>query len=335
MKKILMIATGGTIASTRTSAGLSPLLSSEEILEYVPDVKNVCIVETMQLYNIDSTNIHPEHWLGMVKTIKEQYDSYDGFVLCHGTDTMAYTAAALSYLIQDSAKPIVLTGSQKPIDMEITDAKTNLLDSFIYAASPNASGVQIVFNGKVILGTRARKIRTKSFDAFESINFPTLARIRDGQLFEYIYFEKKEPRFFETLSPKVGIIKLSPGLDAEVISFYFNRYDAIILESYGVGGIPSGEYYKLHEEIDKWQGKGKIIIMTTQVPNEGSNMEVYKVGYGSKKDYNMLEAYDMTLESCIAKMMWILGRTRDIEEIHKLFYATISKDILYREERQG
>lgn len=326
-----MIATGGTIAAIRTNAGLSPLLSSEAILEYVPDVSKVCKVETMQLYNIDSTDIHPEHWLGMVRTIKEKYDEYDGFVICHGTDTMAYTAAALSYLIQDSVKPIVLTGSQKPIDMEVTDAKTNLLDSFIYASSENATGLVIVFNGKVILGTRARKVRTKSFDAFESINFPVLAQIRDGQLFEYIYFDKKETIFYESLSPKVGIIKLTPGLDAEVISFYFNRYDAIILESYGVGGIPSGDYYKLHEEIDKWQGKGKIIIMTTQVPNEGSNMEVYKVGYGSKRDYNMLEAYDMTLESCVTKMMWILGLTKDTEEIHRLFYTTISKDILYRE----
>lgn len=332
MKKILMIATGGTIASTRTSAGLSPLLSSEEILEYVPGVKKVCKVDTMQLYNIDSTDIHPEHWIGLVRTIKENYDKYDGFVVSHGTDTMAYTAAALSYFIQNSVKPIVLTGSQKPIDMEITDAKTNLLDSFIYAASKNATGVQIVFNGKVILGTRARKVRTKSFDAFESINFPLLAQIRDGQLFEYIHFKKKETVFYETYSKSVGIIKLLPGLDKEVIGFFFNKYDAIILESYGVGGIPSGEYYDLHSEIEKWRDKNKTIIMTTQVPNEGSNMEVYKVGYGSKKDYNMLEAYDMTIECCIAKMMWILGQTNDTEKIHELFYTTISKDILYKNE---
>ncbi len=331
MKKILMIATGGTIASTRTSAGLSPLLSSEEILEYVPAVRGVCQVETMQLYNIDSTDIHPRHWLGMTETIRDNYDSYDGFVICHGTDTMAYTAAALSYLIQDSVKPIVLTGSQKPIDMEITDAKTNLLDSFIYASSDNATGVVVVFNGKVIMGTRARKVRTKSFDAFESINFPVLAQIRDGQLFEFIHFSKKEPVFFDVLDEKVGLIKLVPGLDAEVISFYLQRYDALILESYGVGGIPSGEFYKLHQEIEKWQGSGKVIVMTTQVANEGSNMEVYKVGYGSKIEYNMLEAYDMTLESCVAKMMWIMGQTNDPQKIHDMFYKTVSKDILYRE----
>ncbi len=326
-----MIATGGTIASARTSTGLSPLLSSEEILEYVPQVQGVCEVDTMQLYNIDSTDIHPRHWLGMAETIREKYDSYDGFVVCHGTDTMAYTAAALSYLIQDSVKPIVLTGSQKPIDMEITDAKTNLSDSFIYAASDNATGVVIVFNGKVIIGTRAKKVRTKSFDAFESINFPVLAQIRDGQLFEYIYFKKRETAFCDRLNEKVGLIKLVPGLDAEVISFYLQRYDALILESYGVGGIPSGEFYKLHDEIDKWRGKGKTIVMTTQVTNEGSNMEVYKVGYGSKTLYNMLEAYDMTLESCVAKMMWILGQTKDPDKIHEMFYTTVSKDILYRE----
>ena len=126
-----MIATGGTIASKGTADGLAPELTSQDILHYIPSLKDICEVETLQLCNLDSTNISMEHWMMMANAIEEKYEKYDGFVICHGTDTMAYTASALSYLVQHSPKPIVLTGSQKPVDMEITDARANLLDSFI------------------------------------------------------------------------------------------------------------------------------------------------------------------------------------------------------------
>ena len=122
-KRILMIATGGTIASKRSETGLKPLITSDELLSYVPDARHFCQADAIQVLNIDSTNIQPEHWLLIARTIEDHYNQYDGFVICHGTDTMAYTAAALSYLIQNSPKPIVITGAQKPIDLEITDAK--------------------------------------------------------------------------------------------------------------------------------------------------------------------------------------------------------------------
>ena len=131
MKKILMLGTGGTIASRQTKDGLAPGLTPEDILSYIPAVENVCEVQTKQVCNLDSTNVTPEHWKMMVKAVEDNYAYYDGFVICHGTDTLAYTAAALSYMIQNSAKPIVVTGAQKPINMDVTDAKTNLLDSFI------------------------------------------------------------------------------------------------------------------------------------------------------------------------------------------------------------
>lgn len=122
-----MIATGGTIASIKTEYGLVPEIGSDELLAYVPEIKNYCDADSIQLLNIDSTNIQPEHWVMMTEAIEENYEKYDGFVITHGTDTMAYTSAALSYLIQNSSKPIILTGAQKPINVEITDAKRNLL----------------------------------------------------------------------------------------------------------------------------------------------------------------------------------------------------------------
>ncbi len=330
MKKILMIGTGGTIASKATAGGLHPQMSLEEILGYVPSISQICEVDTYQLCNIDSTNMSPEIWISIVCLVKEKYDQYDGFVICHGTDTMAYTAAALSYMIQDSPKPIAITGAQRPINMEVTDSKTNLYDSFLYAASDSASGVQIVFNGKVILGTRARKTHSKSFQAFSSINYPYLAVIQDGHLIQYITHPKKEaPIFYDNLNPKVCLFKLTPGVGSDILNYMLDKNDAVIIESYGVGGIPSLEKYHYFDVIQEWIVKGKTVVMTTQVPNEGSDMTVYMVGNELKSKVNILEAYDMISEAVVCKLMWILGQSNDPEEIQRLFYTTINNDILY------
>ena len=165
-KKLLLIATGGTIASEYTREGLAPGLAAEELLSYVEEHREFCQVSVLQPFGLDSTNIYARHWLELAACIEENYASYDGFVLCHGTDTMAFTAAALSYLVQNSRKPIVITGSQKPINLPVTDARTNLLDSLRFASEPGAYGVNIVFDGKVIAGTRAKKERSKSYNAF-------------------------------------------------------------------------------------------------------------------------------------------------------------------------
>ena len=140
-KKILLIATGGTIASKSGDMGLKPHMDSAYMLDYVPEIREFCSVDGLQPFNIDSTNITPKHWVELATLIRENYEDYDGFVICHGTDTMAYTAAALSYMVQHSPKPIVLTGSQKPIHREDTDARINLRDSFLYATSDAAAEI--------------------------------------------------------------------------------------------------------------------------------------------------------------------------------------------------
>lgn len=329
MKKILMIATGGTIASRGGADGLSPQVKSDELIGFVPEIKNFCQADTLQIFNIDSTNITPRHWIEIAKTIRERYDDYDGFVVCHGTDTMAYTAAVLSYMIQRSPKPIVLTGAQKPIDKEDTDARINLRDSFLYAASDKASDVVIVFQGKVIAGTRAKKIRTKSYNAFDSVDFPELARIRDGKIITYIERKKyPTPSFYLSLNGNVGLISLTPGMHSEVLDSYFAHNDAVVLSGYGTGGIPEGEYYGFYDVIEKWQGKGKTLVVTTQVQSEGSDMNIYQVGRGLKKRFSLLESYDMTYESILTKLMWILAQTKDAEEIKRLFYTPVNFDLI-------
>ena len=333
-KKILMIATGGTIASRLGPDGLSPEMNAEEILSFVPEIKGVCDVDAVRIMNIDSTNVTVSAWLEMARTIRENYDLYDGFVICHGTDTMAYTAAVLSYLVQNSPKPVVLTGSQLPIDRDYTDARTNLSDSFLYCASEHSCGVSIVFGGKVISGVRAKKVRSKSYNAFESINYPYLAVISDGRIMQYGAKRKKTAvKFYDKLDGSVGLLKLIPGMKSEIAEEYFKLNKAVIVESFGTGGIPDSEEYSFYEIIEKWRKKGRILVMCTQVVNEGSDMTVYKVGKSVKEKYGCLESYDMTPEAVVAKLMWILPIAKTEKQVIKLFYKNVSDDILYYDGR--
>jgi L-asparaginase, type I len=330
MKNILMIGTGGTIASEMTPSGLTPELNSTQLLSFVPRIGEMCHVDCVQLYSLDSTNIRPAHWLGVARAVRENYARYDGFVISHGTDTMAYTAAALSYLIQGSPKPIVLTGAQKPIWFDGTDSKRNLTDAFLYACR-GCGGVQIVFNGKVILGTRARKTCSKSFQAFSSVNYPDLAVVQDEHLLQYMRCAcYPSPVFYDALDDKVGLLKLIPGTPAAVLEFMLDRFDGLVIESFGVGGLPEYEgdasYFDI---IHRGIARGKLVVMTTQVPNEGSNLAVYHVGGRLKSALCLLEAYDMTTEAAVAKLMWIMGQTHDFDEAERLFYRPVARDILY------
>lgn len=330
-KKILLIGTGGTIASEVTRDGLSPGLTTDDLLRHIPVIPAICDVDCVQVLNLDSTNMAPGHWRLLARCIRDHYDRYDGFVVTHGTDTMAYTAAALSYLIQGSPKPIVLTGAQKPIGFDSTDSKMNLEDAFRCAAA-DLPGVSIVFNHQVILGTRARKTHSKSFQAFSSINYPLLGVLRDGTLLRYIRQDcGREPVFFDVLDPRVTLLKLIPGTDREVLDFLLERSDALIIESFGVGGLPT--YGSFADSVRRGVEAGKTVVITTQVENEGSDLGVYSVGSGLKEAPGVLEAYDMTTEAVCAKLMWILGRTRDRAEVERLFYTPVAHDLLWRPER--
>lgn len=350
MKHILLIATGGTIASAEDGNGLSPALTGEELARSVPEIEGLCELDIVQPMNIDSTNMRPADWLRIAEVIRENYDAHDGFVILHGTDTMSYTAAALSYLIQDSPKPIVLTGSQQPMGNPFTDAKINLYQSLVYAVSDRSRDVSIVFGGYAIAGTRARKQRTMSFNAFNSINYPVLAYLRqdkiicsgsaavsagpaecdcagdgaardaDGAL--------DEPRFYTELNSRVCALKLTPGLTPDIFRLLKPNYDAVILETFGMGGVPErgadGASYQ--EAIFDWVDSGRTVVMTTQVPEEGLDLGVYEVGRAYAEHPGILKGGDMTTEALVAKTMWALGQTRDADELQRLFYRPINHD---------
>ena len=330
-KKILLLATGGTIASLLSEHGLRPGLNAEQILSFVPEIKEECDVDAVQVCNIDSTNMSPEVWKQIVCAIEAKYLYYDGFVVCHGTDTMAYTSAALSYMIQNSNKPIVITGSQKPISEDSTDARQNLLDSIRCAADDASMGVVLVFNGNVIAGTRAKKTYAHSYNAFSSVNFPALAVIRERRIIRFItQAPYTEPvRFGHRLNDSIVVLKLIPGTKPELVEYLFQNYDCLVIESFGVGGIPDNLRDVFYKQMKHWISRGKIVVMATQVANEGSNMEVYEVGQQVKQDFHLMEAYDMTLEATITKLMVLMGNYGgDYVSICDGFYKTVNYDIL-------
>ena len=350
MKHILLIATGGTIASAEDGNGLSPALTGEELARSVPEIEGLCELDIVQPMNIDSTNMRPADWLRITEVIRENYDAHDGFVILHGTDTMSYTAAALSYLIQDSPKPIVLTGSQQPMGNPFTDAKINLYQSLVYAASDRSRDVSIVFGGYAIAGTRARKQRTMSFNAFNSINYPVLAYLRQDKIIcsgsvavsaglaegdcagggaaRAADGALDEPRFYTELNSRVCALKLTPGLTPDIFRLLKPDYDAVILETFGMGGVPErgadGASYQ--EAIFDWVDSGRTVVMTTQVPEEGLDLGVYEVGRAYAEHPGILKGGDMTTEALVAKTMWALGQTRDADELQRLFYRPINHD---------
>lgn len=334
MKHILLIATGGTIASRPTENGLAPQLLADDILRCVPALGSLCRIDAVQPMNIDSTNMSPDCWLALADCLRAHYDQYDGFVIAHGTDTMAYTACALSYLVQQSGKPIVLTGAQKSIYMQDTDARRNLYDAFVAAQDDNLAGVYIVFDGRVILGTRARKTRTKSMNAFSSIDYPDVALIRDGRILHYIRQPQPQtpPAFYGRLDASVFVLRLIPGMNPEVLRLLASRFDALVIESFGVGGLPCYEQADFLSAAAAWSNAGKPIVITTQVPHEGSDLAVYQVGARAAAQPGILQAYTMTVEAVVTKLMWILPQTRDLTEIKRLFYTPIACDLLQFEE---
>ncbi len=333
MRKILMLFTGGTIASVKTEAGLEPVLNAEQILSYLPELSADISLDTLEICNVDSTNMNYHIWLELAATIEAHYEKYDGFVICHGTDTMAYTAASLSYLVQNSDKPIVLTGSQQPIQMEITDAKKNLYDSIVYAADRESEGVILIFDGKVIAGTRAKKTNSFSYHAFSSINFPELAAMQHGKIVRYIPAEKNGKasgvKFYHHMNPRVYALKLTPGMNPAVLKTIFEEYDCIVVESFGVGGMPDSMIEDFCDLMKQYRRGSKVVIMTTQVTYEGSNLSIYEVGKRIRGKFPYLEAYDMNFEAVFTKIMWIMGLGElSFPEIEALFYSKINYDVL-------
>ncbi|MCM3217802.1 asparaginase [Niallia taxi] len=326
MKKILLLATGGTIASIEGNEGLVPGMTAEELLVHFEGDSQSVDVTCEILMNRDSTNMQPEHWKVIAEAISENYDLYDGFVITHGTDTMGYTSAALSYMLQGLEKPVVITGSQVPISFKQTDAKKNVADS-IHFATEDIGGVFVVFDGRVIIGTRAVKMRTKSYDAFESINHPYVASIQNKKI-EYYWKPKKSSEPFKkdtSLCSDVFLLKLHPGTKPEIFDYLKNNYKGIVIESFGNGGLPF-EDRNLLPKLAEMVEAGVAVVISTQCLEEGQDLYLYEVGR-KVAQYNVILSADMNTEAIIAKLMWVLGKADNVEAAKQWMEKPIAWDL--------
>ncbi|MCK4729718.1 MAG: asparaginase [Candidatus Aenigmarchaeota archaeon] len=329
-KKILFIGTGGTITAKTVNNSWKPgEFNEKELLDFIPEIKDLADIKTIDLLNIDSSNMQPKHWLEIAKTIKDNYPDYDGFVITHGTDTMHYTASALSFLLQDLSKPIVLTGSQVPPHMLGSDSKRNVLDSVRIATETNICEVAIVFNSKILRGNRTKKFREVEFEAFESIGMLPLGVIEHDIRLTGEHFKKEnELKYFNKLEEKICILKITPGFNPKIISNLIDLdYKGIILEGFGAGNVPIDEN-SLVPEIENAVKKGIPIIVSSQCAIGFSWMYLYECGKKAL-DAGAIPGHDMISETAMTKLMWVLGNypDYDIEKIKELFLNDVCGEV--------
>lgn len=328
MKKFLLMTTGGTIASQQSESGLLPQIRPESLLDYVEQLREMYLIETQVVLNMDSSNIQPEEWRMIAQQIAEKVSQYDGIVITHGTDTMAYTAAMLSYMLQGMNKPVILTGSQIPIDSHLTDARANLYCAFEVAAS-GIGGVYVVFNRKIINGTRAVKIRTMGFDAFASVNAPDVGEIYSNGIVWNNEPLKKDTvlQLKDQIDPDVFLLKLIPGTQPEIFDHIIAMgYKGIVIEAFGAGGL---HFFRrnLVEKLALLQEKGIVVVACSQCLYEPCDFSLYEVGTKLLACDNVIPAHDMTTEAAVTKLMWVLGNGRTFAEMKALFLTDFCGEI--------
>ena len=327
MKKVLLLSTGGTIAAVRGVDGLVPALRAEELAGLVPGLKDVCEFECRSILNLDSTNMRPEDWKFIASSIMDELDAFDGIVVSHGTDTMAFTSSMLSFMLVNLDKPVVLTGSQVPLVDPGSDGRRNIVDAFSVAAS-GRPGVFVVFNGKIIRGCRAVKVHSARLDAFSSVNQIEAGRV-DGS--KVVFSQPAEPakqprRLDDRLDDRVFLLKLVPGVDAGIIDFVRGKgYKGLVIEGFGAGGVPNSRQ-DLLDAIRRAVDAGLAVCITTQCLYDGCDIGIYDVGIAAGRA-GAVSTFDMTPEAVVTKLMWVLGHTHERAEVQRMLLENCCGEI--------
>ena len=325
-KKILLLTTGGTIASMPGGEGLEPHRSDvmERELQQLRTYYDITVRDVMCL---DSSNIRPEEWQFIATEIFNQRLDYDGVVVSHGTDTMAYTASAVTFMLPDIDLPVVFTGSQLPLADMLSDGPENLRTAFAMAAS-DKPGVFLAFDRKVMLGCRAVKIRASGFSAFESINaryagiVSNLGLVLDQQVLPKC---QRPARLCTDISKEVFLLKLTPGLNPAIFDMLAAMgYKGIVIEAFGLGGI--NFLGKGLRGIQRAVEDGISVVVTTQCLYDSSDLRVYQVG-NKLLDLGVVQARDMTSEAAMTKLMWGIGQGYGQFQIAELFSQNIAGEI--------
>lgn len=306
-KKICLIATGGTIASVETPEGMKPLLDGKELLAKVPELESLGVIDIVELMQLDSTNIQPKDWIQMAQAIEERYADYDGFIITHGTDTMAHSAAALYYMLENLQKPVIFTGSQLSLVEEGSDAPANLLLA-MYGAVSSVPGVYLAFHNKLMQGNAAKKLCTENFDGFYSINVPDVAVLEDGKIKWNISSDfiepEKEFKINTAIDTHVAVFEVFPGFNTDIIRMAVDSgCKGIVLKGYGAGNVPSEESgNSFLPAIDYAVEKGVKVVLTTQCIYDGTDLERYEVGASALR-HGVISGGDLTVEAILAKLM--------------------------------
>ena len=325
-KKILLLTTGGTIASVPGGEGLVPHRSGvmERELEQLRTYYEICVQDVMCL---DSSNIRPEEWQLIAQTVFEQRQGYDGIVISHGTDTMAYTASATTFMLPDIDLPVVFTGSQLPLTDMLSDGPDNLRTAFAMAAS-GCAGVFLAFDRKVMLGCRAVKVRASGFSAFESVNARYAARVSNlGLVVDPQVLPKfqGQSRLCPNISREVFLLKLTPGLNPAVFDMLAAMgYKGIVIEAFGLGGM--NVLHRGLRGIRRCVEDGVSIVVTTQCLYDSANLEVYQVG-NKLLELGVIQGRDMTSEAAMTKLMWAIGQGMEPKQIEELFGKSLAGEV--------
>ena len=326
MKDILLLQTGGTIAMQLNSNGpeLQPEKWSSQLHQEIPELLKLANLDVEKIFFEDSSDINRHHWKLLAEYIYERYDSYDGFVILHGTDTMAYTASALSFALKNIHKPVIFTGSQVPLSNIRSDARRNLVNAVELATHPLRE-VAICFNDHLYRGNRSTKMSIGDFDAFASPNFPLLAEI--GLEIKWFLQDddagSKLPEYNPVFDDALHVIKLHPNLHPKQLN-YLNtgQTKAVILEAFGSGNMPMKGEYNLMPFIKTCREKNCHVIITSQAAYDSVDLNQYASGKEALK-LGALSAGEMTMEATITKTMHLLGQNLADDEFSSQFMANI------------
>ena len=338
LPRVAVISTGGTIASRvdYVTGAVYPALTARDLYNVVPELGDIANIDAHVLFSILSEDMHPQLWSKIAEAVAEKVEEgVDGVVVTHGTDTMGYTAAALSFALRNLPVPVVLVGAQRSSDRPSSDAAMNLMDAVLVASKAPFAEVVVVMHGEVgdtytlvHRGTKVRKCHTSRRDAFRSINAPPLAKVEGGEVKVLVdsYVPRDKGRRLEVrakFEEKVALVKVYPGFDGSIIDFLVDRgYRGVVIEGTGLGHAPHRAFDSIRRAIDQ----GLVVVMTSQCIWGRINMNVYRTGVELLR-MGVIPGGDMLPETALVKLMWVLGQTEDVEEARRLMTTNIAGEL--------
>lgn len=337
---LLLIYTGGTIGMKQDMKDLTlKPFDFTQILDEVPEIRKFAFkIDTYSFEPpIDSSDVEPSLWQDLARLIKDKYEDYDGFIILHGTDTMSYSASALSFMLDGLTKPVIFTGSQLPIGVPRTDGKENLISAVEIASAKDEEGhpavpeVCVCFDSLLMRGNRSTKVNSEVFRAFQSPNFPPLAEAGINIRYNNEYIRKPNDWYQSLtinteLDTRVSILKIHPGITPEVVRNILCGKDtrAIIMETYGSGNAPTRDWFL--DIVKESSAMNKIIVNVTQCLAGTVNMNIYANGKALERA-GVIDGYDSTTESALAKLFYLMGKSRDNEWVKAMMSRNLKGEI--------